>query len=130
MQGLVVLIMLFFSILATVLIMLMAGMAMIALLFIFSVVAVIVGAQQQSVFKGLKILIYASSLTIITPLTYLTVKNYGSHFFNITQNYIQPVAIVAGLILGVVFALLSYKTFEKITKLIYNKLNKKNEKVH
>lgn len=128
MQGLVVLIMLFFSILATVLIMLMAAMSMLALLFIFSVIAIIVGAQQQSVFKGLKILIYASSLTIITPLTYLTFKTYAPQFLNITQNGIQPIAIVVGLILGIVFALISYKTFEKITKLIYSKLNKKNQK--
>lgn len=128
MQGLVVLIMLFFSILATVLIMLMAAMAMLALLFIFSVIAIIVGAQQQSVFKGLKILIYASSLTIITPLTYLTFKTYAPQFLNIAQSNIQPIAIVVGLILGVVFAIISYKTFEKITKLIYSKLNKKNQK--
>lgn len=128
MQGLVVLIMLFFSILATVLIMLMAAITMLALLFIFSVIAIIVGAQQQSVFKGLKILIYASSLTIITPLTYLTFKTYAPQFLNIAQSNIQPIAIVVGLILGVVFAIISYKTFEKITKLIYSKLNKKNQK--
>lgn len=128
MQGLVVLIMLFFSILATVLIMLMAAITMLALLFIFSVIAIIVGAQQQSVFKGLKILIYASSLTIITPLTYLTFKTYAPQFLNIAQSNIQPIAIVVGLILGIVFALISYKTFEKITKLIYSKLNKKNQK--
>lgn len=101
---------------------------MLALLFIFSVIAIIVGAQQQSVFKGLKILIYASSLTIITPLTYLTFKTYAPQFLNIAQSNIQPIAIVVGLILGIVFALISYKTFEKITKLIYSKLNKKNQK--
>lgn len=127
MQSFAVLIMLFFSILATVLIMLMAGLAILLLLFIFAVVAIIIGAKQHSVLKGLKILTYASSIILITPLTYLALKTYGVQFLNIGLENVQVVAIVIGLGMGIIFALISHKTFEKITQLIYRKISQKVE---
>lgn len=125
MYELASLIMLLFSILATVLIMLMAGMAIILLLLIFSITAVFVGAKQQSVFKGLRVLIYSSSLLIITPLTYLMFKTYVVQFISLSQNSLKVAAITTGILFSIAFAVVSYKTFEKITKIIFNKISKK-----
>lgn len=102
-------------------------MAILLLLLIFAIAAIIVGAQQHSVLKGLKILIFSSSIILITPLTYLALKTYGTQFFSIGSDSMQIITIIVGLGLSIGFALISHKTFEKITKLIYSKMSK-NEK--
>lgn len=125
MNGLVVLIMLFFSILATVLILIMAGIAMLLLLFVFFVVAIIVGAKQQSIFKGLKIFLLSSSMLIITPLTCIIFRTYNSQLLNLSQDQNLLVGIILGLIISIIFGMVSYKTFEKMAQFIYKKLSKR-----
>lgn len=128
MDGFVVLIMFFFSILATILIMIMAGIAMVILLSLFFVIAIIVGVKRQSLFKGLRVFILSSSILIITPLTYIMLKSYSPQIMNLGMGANQIVSIALGIAIGGIFGLVSYKTFEKIATLIYKKIDKRKNK--
>lgn len=128
MSSLVSLIIALFSILITVLLLVVASLAIVVLLIVFMFASIIIGVQQESVFKGLRVFTIACAVAIIAPVSALLFKFNLAETLGISMNQALWLGGALGVIVSIVFVLISFKVFLKISTLSYEYINKKVKK--
>ena len=125
MSGLVSLIIALFSILITVLLLAMASIAMLLLLIVFIFISIVVGVQQQSTLKGLRIFVSSCAVLIITPISALLFKFNLSNIVGVSPNQGLWLGAALGFVVSIVFGILSYRFFKKAGDVCYNYIHGK-----
>lgn len=128
MSSLVSLIIALFSILITVLLLVVASLAIVVLLIVFMFTSVIIGVHQESIFKGLRVFTLACAIAIIAPVSALLFKFNLTEVLGISMNQALWLGGTLGVIVSIVFVLLSFKFFLKISRLAYEYIDKKIRK--